>query len=113
MLQLEIVLAQPWAEAPLVLVLVTYDVATVEKAGQRRLRRVARACEDYGVRVQKSVFECQVGQTEWVQLKDRLLKEIKGDEDSLRFYYLDETAKQRIEHHGVDKPVDLTEPLIL
>ena len=95
------------------LILVTYDVSTVEKAGVRRLRRVAQACEDYGVRVQKSVFECQVGQTEWVQLKDRLLKEIKADQDSLRFYYLDETAKQRIEHHGVEKPVDLTEPLIL
>jgi CRISPR-associated protein Cas2 len=95
------------------LILVTYDVATAEKPGLRRLRRVARACEDYGVRVQKSVFECQVGQTEWVKLKDRLLHEIKNDEDSLRFYYLDETAKQKIEHHGVDKPVDLTEPLIL
>lgn len=95
------------------LILVTYDVSTVEKAGRRRLRRVAGACEDYGVRVQKSVFECQVGQSEWVQLKDRLLKEIKAEEDSLRFYYLDETAKQKIEHHGVDKPIDLTEPLIL
>ncbi|MFN3410236.1 MAG: CRISPR-associated endonuclease Cas2 [Limisphaerales bacterium] len=95
------------------LILVTYDVSTVEKAGRRRLRRVAQACEDYGVRVQKSVFECQVGQTEWVRLKDRLLKEIKADEDSLRFYYLDEKSVQRIEHHGVDKPLDLTEPLIL
>lgn len=95
------------------LILVTYDVSTMEKAGRRRLRRVAQACEDYGVRVQKSVFECQVGQTEWVRLKDRLLKEIKEDEDSLRFYYLDETAKQKIEHHGVEKPIDLTEPLIL
>lgn len=95
------------------LILITYDVSTVEKAGRRRLRRVAGACEDYGTRVQKSVFECQVGQTEWVQLHDRLLREIKADEDSLRFYYLDETAKQKIEHHGVDKPVDLTEPLIL
>jgi CRISPR-associated protein Cas2 len=95
------------------LILVTYDVSTVEKPGRRRLRRVAQACEDYGTRVQKSVFECQVGQTEWVQLKDRLLREIKTDEDSLRFYYLDETAKKKIEHHGVEKPVDLTEPLIL
>lgn len=95
------------------LILVTYDVSTVEKAGLRRLRRVARACEDYGVRVQKSVFECQVGQKEWVSLRDRLLREIKDGEDSLRFYYLDEKAAQRIEHHGVDKPLDLTEPLIL
>lgn len=95
------------------LILVTYDVSTVEKAGQRRLRRVARACEDYGVRVQKSVFECQVGQKEWVQLRARLLKEIKDNEDSLRFYFLDQAASQRTEHHGVDKPLDLTEPLIL
>jgi CRISPR-associated protein Cas2 len=96
-----------------VLILITYDVSTIEKAGQCRLRRVARACEDYGVRVQKSVFECQVGQVEWVQLRNRLLREIKEDQDSLRFYFLDETAKQKIEHHGVDKPMDLTEPLIL
>jgi CRISPR-associated protein Cas2 len=95
------------------LILITYDVSTVEKAGMRRLRRVARACEDYGVRVQKSVFECQVGQTEWASLRDRLLREIKADEDSLRFYFLDEKAIQRTEHHGVDKPMDLTEPLIL
>ncbi len=94
-------------------ILVTYDVSTVEKAGQRRLRRVARACEDYGVRVQKSVFECQVGQKEWASLRDRLLREIKASEDSLRFYFLDEKAVQRTEHHGVDRPVDLTEPLIL
>lgn len=95
------------------LILVTYDVATVEKAGQRRLRRVAQACEDYGTRVQKSVFECQVGQQEWVNLRDRLLREIKDGEDSLRIYFLDEKAVQRIEHHGANKPVDLSEPLIL
>jgi len=95
------------------LVLVTYDVATVEAAGRRRLRRVAQACEDYGTRVQKSVFECQVGQKEWVQLRHRLLREMKSDEDSLRFYFLDEKAVLRTEHHGVNKPVDLTEPLLL
>jgi CRISPR-associated protein Cas2 len=95
------------------LVLVTYDVSTVEKAGLKRLRRVARACEDYGTRVQKSVFECQVGQKEWARLRDRLLREMKADEDSLRFYFLDEKAVLRTEHHGVDKPVDLTEPLLL
>ena len=95
------------------LILVTYDVSTVEKPGLRRLRRVARACEDYGTRVQKSVFECQVGQKEWVNLRDRLLREIKEDEDSLRFYFLDENAVKRTEHHGVNVPVDLTEPLVL
>jgi CRISPR-associated protein Cas2 len=94
-------------------VLVTYDVSTVKAAGRRRLRRVAQACEDYGMRVQKSVFECQVGDTEWVRLRDRLLSEFKAEEDSLRFYFLDETAVQRTEHHGIAKPLDLSEPLIL
>jgi len=95
------------------LVLVTYDVSTIEAKGRRRLRRVAIACSDYGVRVQKSVFECQIGQKEWVTLRDRLLNEMNPDEDSLRFYFLDEKAVGRIEHHGVGKPVDLSEPLIL
>ncbi|MSU21466.1 MAG: CRISPR-associated endonuclease Cas2 [Pedosphaera sp.] len=95
------------------LILITYDVATVEKAGRRRLRRVAQACEDYGTRVQKSVFECQVGKSEWILLRHRLLSEIKVDEDSLRFYFLDATARSRIEHHGTKEPLDLTEPLIL
>lgn len=95
------------------LILITYDVCTVEKAGRRRLRRVAQTCEDYGTRVQKSVFECQVGRTEWVLLRDRLLREIKAEEDSLRFYFLDETARTRTEHHGIEKPLDLSEPLIL
>lgn len=95
------------------LVLVTYDVSTTEGPGRRRLRRVAQACEDYGTRVQKSVFECQIGQKEWMLLRDRLLREIKTDEDSLRFYFLDEAAFKKIEHHGIAKPLDLTEPLIL
>ena len=95
------------------LVLVTYDVSTVETAGRRRLRRVARACEDYGTRVQKSVFECQVGKTEWVNLRHRLLSEMKEEEDSIRFYFLDAEAIQRTEHHGIAKPIDLAEPLIL
>ena len=95
------------------LVLVTYDVSTIEAAGRRRLRRVARACSDYGTRVQKSVFECQVGQKEWIKLRDRLLTEYFVEEDSLRFYFLDEAAVQRTEHHGVAKPLDLSEPLIL
>ena len=95
------------------LVLVTYDVSTIEKAGRRRLRRVARACSDYGTRVQKSVFECQVGRKEWAMLRDRLLTEADRNEDSLRFYFLDDDAVQKTEHHGVAKPVDLSEPLIL
>ncbi|MBC8245166.1 MAG: CRISPR-associated endonuclease Cas2 [Verrucomicrobia bacterium] len=95
------------------LILVTYDVATPDKPGQKRLRRVARACEDYGTRVQKSVFECQVGKTEWAALRQRLLDEINTSQDSLRFYFLDEIAISRTEHHGTNEPTDLTEPLIL
>ena len=90
------------------LVVVTYDLSTVNaKPGARRLRRVAKVCESYGVRVQKSVFECQVGATEWVALRAKLLREIKLDEDSLRFYFIDQADRVRIEHHGVDKPPDL------
>jgi len=94
-------------------ILIAYDVSTIDKRGQRRLRRVARACEDYGVRVQKSLFECQVGRTEWAVLKNRLLEEIDRKEDSLRFYYLKQGAHKNVEHHGVREPVDLTDPLIL
>lgn len=97
------------------LVLVTYDVSTMDaKPGARRLRRVAKVCESYGIRVQKSVFECQVGSTEWVQLRAKLLQEIKLDVDSLRFYFIDQTDRVRIEHHGTDKPLDLEiDPLIV
>ncbi len=94
------------------LVLVTYDVSTVEAAGRRRLRRVARACSDYGTRVQKSIFECQLGQKDWVNLRERLLTEYLVGEDSLRFYFLDEAAVQRTEHHGIGKPLDLSETLV-
>ncbi len=92
-------------------VLVTYDVSTATAEGQRRLRRVARACEDYGQRVQKSVFECQLGPTEWVLLRQRLLTEADLSEDSLRVYFLD--AGTTIEHYGVGLPRDLEEPLII
>ena len=92
------------------LVLITYDVSTVEKAGVRRLRRVAQACKDFGQRVQNSVFECRIEPKHWVQLKARLLREIDQDEDSLRFYFLD--ADIAIEHYGTKKPVDLEGPMI-
>lgn len=91
-------------------VLVAYDVATVNKAGARRLRRVARACLDYGQRVQNSVFECRLDDRQWVLLRHRLLTEIHRDEDSLRFYFLD--GDTRIEHYGAGQPVDLEAPMI-
>lgn len=96
------------------LIVVTYDVSTVDaKPGARRLRRVAKVCESYGIRVQKSVFECQVGATEWVELRAKLLREIKLDEDSLRFYHIDQSDRVRIEHHGVKKPVDLEKDTLI
>ncbi len=94
-------------------VLVAYDVSTTDRAGQKRLRRVARACKDYGVRAQKSLFECQVRKTEWAALRNRLLKEIDPKQDSLRIYHLDENSKDKTEHHGLNEPVDLNEPLVL
>ena len=92
-------------------VLVAYDVATTDKVGARRLRRVAQACKDYGQRVQNSVFECKVDGKNWIMLRDRLLKEINPKEDSLRFYFLDSDVT--IEHHGTKAPRDLEAPLIL
>lgn len=90
--------------------LITYDVSTRdEKAGARRLRRVAKACTSYGVRVQKSVFEMQLGQKEWVELKSRLLAEIDPVQDSLRVYYIDQTGKDKIEHFGTQAPINVVE----
>jgi CRISPR-associated protein Cas2 len=91
--------------------LITYDVATVTPAGARRLRRVARACQDYGQRVQKSVFECQVGPTQWAELRLRLLAEMNAKEDSIRVYHLDEDTQ--IEHHGANAPRDTDAPLVV
>ena len=95
------------------LVLVSYDVATSTPGGVRRLRRVARACCDFGQRVQKSVFECVVDPEQWARLKLRLLDEMDDSKDSLRFYFLGANYRRRIEHHGVNVAPDLTGPLIL
>jgi CRISPR-associated protein Cas2 len=92
-------------------VLVLYDVCTSDPLGPRRLRQVARACQDYGQRVQKSVFECSVGDVHWIKLRDRLLKIIDPDHDSLRFYFLD--TDTIVEHHGTARPPDLDGPLII
>ena len=94
-------------------VLVTYDVATTTEAGRRRLRRVATACLDFGQRVQNSVFECNVNWEQWTRLKLRLLREIEASEDSLRFYFLGNNWRRRVEHHGVKGSLDLEGPLIL
>jgi CRISPR-associated protein Cas2 len=81
-------------------VLVTYDVATGSKGGARRLRRVARVCENHGQRVQNSVFECLVDAAQWVRLRAVLIAEIDESEDSLRFYFLGNEWQRRVEHVG-------------
>jgi CRISPR-associated protein Cas2 len=94
------------------LVLITYDVRTETPEGQRRLRRVAKVCQNYGQRVQKSVFECLVDPTQWAVLRDRLVKEIETNEDSLRFYFLGKNWKPRVEHVGAGETYDPEGPLI-
>ena len=94
------------------LVLVSYDVAT-EENGQRRLRRVAKACQDYGQRVQYSVFECIVDPNQWAMLRQRLIEEIDQDKDSLRFYFLGSNWKHRVEHVGAKKTLEQGGPLIV
>lgn len=95
------------------MVLITYDVSTESVGGKRRLRRVARACKDFGQRVQFSVFECEVEPAQWVKLRARLLKEIDEKTDSLRFYQLGANWKPRVEHVGAKPALDLDGPLIL
>jgi CRISPR-associated protein Cas2 len=94
------------------MVLVTYDVSTVTNEGRRRLSRVARACLDYGQRVQNSVFECQVNPEQWAKLRLRLLDLHEPMEDSLRFYFLGADWHKRVQHHGTKVSVDLDGPLI-
>lgn len=94
------------------MVLITYDVSTETDGGKRRLRRVAKACRDYGQRVQYSVFECEVDPAQWVKLKDRLCKEIDAETDSLRFYHLGANWKPRVEHVGAKPALDLDGPLV-
>lgn len=94
------------------LMLIAYDVSTETAAGRRRLRRVARACLDYGQRVQNSVFECEVDPSQWVALKARLVAEIDPASDSLRFYRLGADGKRRVEHVGAKPVQDLGGPLL-
>lgn len=95
------------------LVLISYDVSVTDSGGQTRLRRVAKACQDYGQRVQFSVFECILDPAQWVVLKQRLIDEIKPGKDSLRFYYLGSNWKRRVEHIGAKPSIDQEGPLIV
>lgn len=94
-------------------VLVTYDVSTTTPEGRRRLRQVAKACVSFGQRVQNSVFECQIDQTQFTRLRLRLLDLYEPEEDSLRFYFLGRNWRNRVEHHGAKPSVDLEGPLIM
>lgn len=95
------------------MVLVTYDVSTESPAGKRRLRRVARLCENCGQRVQFSVFECLVDPAQWVAFRGKLVKEIELGEDSLRFYFLGANWQPRVEHVGAKPAYDPQGPLIV
>lgn len=94
------------------LMLVTYDVNTEDRAGRRRLRRIARACLNRGQRVQHSVFECEVDPAQWAELRAHLIREIDPEKDSLRFYRLGAEGKRRVEHVGAKPSLDLDGPLL-
>lgn len=95
------------------MVLVTYDVSTTTRAGRRRLRRVAKACLDYGQRVQNSVFECLIEPAQWTRLESRLLDIFEPEEDSLRFYQLGSNWQRRVAHHGIKGVADLEQDTLL
>ena len=94
------------------MVLITYDVSTMDAGGPGRLRRVGRACLDYGQRVQNSVFECEISPAQWVDLRARLCELIDPERDSLRFYMLGANWQRRVEHVGAKPVTDFDAPLI-
>ena len=97
----------------MMMTLVSYDVSTVDAAGRKRLRKVAKECVNYGQRVQNSVFEVDVDYGTFLKLKDRLMNIIDEEQDSLRFYYLGNNWKRRVEHIGAKETYDPEGSLIL
>ena len=95
------------------LVLVTYDVSVSQGNGAQRLRSVAKACRDFGQRVQYSVFEIEVEPAQWAKLKARLERHIKPEHDSLRYYYLGSNWQRRVEHVGAKPATNLGGTLIV
>jgi len=95
------------------MVLVSYDVATGDQAGAKRLRKVAKICTNHGQRVQFSVFECIVDPAQWVALRQQLVNAIDESRDSLRFYFLGANWRGRVEHAGAKESIDQEGPLIL
>ncbi len=94
-------------------ILVSYDVNTLTKDGRARLRRVAKICEGHGQRVQFSVFECSVNDTQMETLRHQLIKTICPAEDSLRIYQLRGKREDAVESHGRDRYIDFHQPLII
>ena len=95
------------------LILVAYDVSTETRKGRRRLRRVAKVCQDYGQRVQKSVFECMVEANAYEILEKRLLDEINVEEDNLRFYRINEPIQEHVKEFGKFRAADFDGPLFV
>ena len=94
-------------------IIVAYDVSTDTAKGRKRLRRVAQVCKDYGQRVQKSIFECQVDDMKFEELRRKLLREIDDSEDNLRLYRLTEPRDEHVETYGLSRTVFFDEPLIV
>lgn len=94
------------------MVLITYDVNTETKEGKKRLNKVAKQCVNYGVRVQNSVFECVMDAAKCREVKQKLMTIIDTKKDSLRFYYLGDNYKTKIEHIGSKDTIKVDEPLI-
>ena len=86
---------------------------TSDKGGQKRLRKVAKACKDYGLRVQFSVFECIIDPAQWTVLRQRLIDVIDEEKDSLRFYFLGSNWQRRVEHIGAKKVLNLEEDTMI
>ena len=95
------------------MVLVTYDIGTSDGQEAARLRRVAKTCLDYGVRVQYSVFECEVAPDQWVKLRQTLLEIHNPELDSLRFYKLGKNWRHKVEHHGAKRAIDALKDVLL
>lgn len=88
------------------MVLISYDVATGDVSGQKRLRKIAKTCQNHAQRVQNSVFEADLDYSSFLKLKEHLLNAIDQRHDSLRFYYLGNNWKKRVEHYGAKPGYD-------
>lgn len=95
------------------MILITYDVETVTLEGERRLRRVAKECQNYGQRVQNSVFECVLTEAQFALLRNKITSIIDEEKDSVRFYFLGKNWNNRVEFIGKKTSYDVTSELII